>query len=75
MAFDAGGRCCVSDDRLRVVLRLDDGEPVVLADGLGAQQGLAVHGEALFTVDVEHRRPWQVPLTTGERRVEAEDPR
>ncbi|MFF9030304.1 hypothetical protein [Streptomyces iakyrus] len=32
-----------------------------------------MHGEALFTVDVEHRRLWSVSLTTGERRVEAED--
>ncbi|MFE8962406.1 hypothetical protein [Streptomyces iakyrus] len=73
VAFDAGGCCYVSDDRLGAVLRLDDGEPVVLADGLGAPQGLAVHGETLFTVDVGHRRLWSVSLTTGERRVEAEE--
>ncbi|WP_159029601.1 hypothetical protein [Streptomyces qaidamensis] len=49
MAFDADGRCHVSDHRLGAVLRLDDEGPVVLSDGPGARQGLAVHGEALFT--------------------------
>lgn len=55
------------------MLRVDDEGPVLLADGLGAPQGLVVHGDDLFTVDVEHRRLWSVSLTTGERRVEAED--
>ncbi|WP_329327848.1 hypothetical protein [Streptomyces luteogriseus] len=55
------------------MLRLDDEGPVVLADGLGAPQGLAVHGDDLFTVDVEQRRLWSVSRTTGECRVEAED--
>lgn len=32
-----------------------------------------MHGDDLFTVDTEHRRLWAVSLTTGERRVEAED--
>ncbi|MFI9172510.1 hypothetical protein [Streptomyces lincolnensis] len=73
VTFDADGHCYVSDDRLGVVLRIDDGGSVVLADGLGAPQGLAAHGEALFTVDIEHRRLWSVSLTTGERLVKAED--
>ncbi|MER6712963.1 hypothetical protein [Streptomyces sp. NPDC000877] len=73
VALDAAGRCYVSDDRLGAVLRVDDGEPVVLADGLGAPQGLAVHGDALFTVDTGHRRLWSVSLPTGESRVAAED--
>ena len=55
------------------MLRLDDEGPVVLADGLGAPQSLAVHGDDLFTVDVEQRRLWSVSRTTGECRVEAED--
>ncbi|MEU6916877.1 SMP-30/gluconolactonase/LRE family protein [Streptomyces olindensis] len=73
VALDADGRCYVSDDRAGAVLRIDDGEPVVVADGLGAPEGLAVHGDALFTVDTGHRRLWSLSLTTGERRVTAED--
>jgi sugar lactone lactonase YvrE len=55
------------------VLRIDDGETVAVADGLGAPQGLAVRGDELFTVDVEHRCLRAVSLTTGETRIDAED--
>ncbi|MFJ7179400.1 hypothetical protein ACIQXA_24065 [Streptomyces massasporeus] len=41
VAFDTGGHCYVSDDRLGAVLRVDEEGPVVLAGGLGAPQGLA----------------------------------
>ncbi|WP_086564990.1 SMP-30/gluconolactonase/LRE family protein [Streptomyces africanus] len=73
VTLDTEGRCYVSDDRRGAVLRLDDGEPVPVADGLGTPQGLAVHGDDLFTVDTAHRRLWSVSLTTGDTRVEAED--
>ncbi len=72
VAFDAEQRCYVSDDRRGAILRLDDGEAVPVAEGLGAPQGLAAHGDELFTVDTEHRRLWSVSLTTGGARVEAE---
>ncbi|MFI6931734.1 SMP-30/gluconolactonase/LRE family protein [Streptomyces sp. NPDC050287] len=73
VALDTAGRCYVSDDRLGAVLRIgEDGTSEVVADGLGAPQGLAVRGDELFTVDVEHRRLWAVSLTTGESRVDAE---
>ncbi len=72
VAFDAEQRCYVSDDRRGAILRLDDGEAVPVAEGLGAPQGLASHGDELFTVDTEHRRLWSVSLTTGAARVEAE---
>ncbi|MEV0555708.1 hypothetical protein AB0I27_19950 [Streptomyces sp. NPDC050597] len=73
VAFDAEGRCYVSDDELGAVLRIDDGETVTVADGLGAPQGLAVRGDELFTVDTEHRCLRAVSLTTGETRVDAEN--
>lgn len=73
IAFDAEGRCYVSDDELGAVLRIDGGEAVAVAEGLGAPQGLAVRGDELFTVDVEHRCLRAVSLTTGETRIDAED--
>jgi sugar lactone lactonase YvrE len=74
VAFDARGRCYVSEERLGSVLRLDGpGAVVVVADGLGAPQGLAVLGDELFAVETEHRRLCAISLTTGERRVDAED--
>ncbi|MFI1337836.1 SMP-30/gluconolactonase/LRE family protein [Streptomyces sp. NPDC020845] len=74
VAFDTEGRCYVSDDRLGAVLRIkEDGTTEAVANGLGAPQGLAVRGDELITVDVEHRRLWTVSLTTGEARVDAAD--
>lgn len=40
VAFDAEQRCYVSDDQ--GVHRIDDGQPVPIAEGLAAPQGLAV---------------------------------
>ncbi|WP_456241036.1 hypothetical protein [Actinopolyspora lacussalsi] len=54
VTLDHHGRCYVSDDRLGRVLRLDE-EPVVVLDGLGTPQGIAVSGDELFVVEVEHR--------------------
>ncbi|MFJ8532787.1 hypothetical protein [Streptomyces sp. NPDC093591] len=74
VAFDAEGRCYVSDERLGAVLRIEaDGPPTVVVDGLDAPQGLAVLGDDLFTVETGRRRLRAVSLTTGERRVDAED--
>lgn len=74
VAFDAEGRCYVSEERLGSVLRIDEaGSTVVVADGLGAPQGLAVLGDELFTVETGHRRLRAISLTTGEQRVDAEE--
>ncbi|MGW0711318.1 hypothetical protein ACWD4G_36070 [Streptomyces sp. NPDC002643] len=74
VAFDADGRAYVSEERLGTVLRIDEGgKTVVVADGLGAPQGLAVLGEELFAVETEQRRLTAISLTTGERRIDAED--
>ncbi|NGO42350.1 hypothetical protein G6048_09265 [Streptomyces sp. YC419] len=85
VAFDAEGRCYVSDDRRGAVLRIDEGgeegvddgpdagKAVLLAEGLGAPQGLAALGDELFTVDTEHRRLLAISLSTGDTRVDAED--
>ncbi|MFI6373735.1 SMP-30/gluconolactonase/LRE family protein [Streptomyces sp. NPDC050546] len=72
VAFDAEQRCYVSDDRRGAILRIDAGGTVPVAEGLGAPQGLAAHGDELFTVDTEHRRLWAVSPATGATRVEAE---
>ncbi|WPB95123.1 hypothetical protein [Streptomyces malaysiensis] len=72
VAFDGQWRCYVSDDRRGAVLRLEDGGAVVVADGLGAPQGLAVRGDELFTVEVEHRRLRAISLATGASRIDAE---
>jgi sugar lactone lactonase YvrE len=74
VAFDAEGRLYVSEERLGTVLRIEaDGATAVVADGLGAPQGLAVLGEELFVVEAGHRRLCAVDLTTGERRIDAEN--
>jgi sugar lactone lactonase YvrE len=74
VAFDAQGRCHVSDARLGAVLRIAaDGTTAVVADGLGAPHGLAVLGDTLFTVETGPRRLTAISLSTGERRTEAAD--
>lgn len=74
VAFDAQGRCYVSDDHLGAVLRIEaDGSTAVLADGLGAPQGLAALGDTLFTVETGRRRLTAISPGTGECRTEAED--
>ncbi|GAA1697665.1 hypothetical protein [Streptomyces yatensis] len=73
VAIDREGRCYVSDDRRGAVLRLEDGVAVVVADGLGAPQGLAVRGDELFTVEVAHRRLRAISPATGASRIEAEN--
>jgi glucose/arabinose dehydrogenase len=74
VAFDAEGRLFVSEERLGTVLRIDEaGKSAVVADGLGAPQGLAVLGGELFTVETGHRRLCAISLATGERRIDAED--
>lgn len=88
VTFDAEGRCYVSDDRRGAVLRIDatdefdgiggiggigEGAAVIVADGLDAPQGVAVLDDELFTVETGSRTLRAVSLTTGERRIEAED--
>ncbi|MCS7475227.1 hypothetical protein ACFFQW_29380 [Umezawaea endophytica] len=73
VALDAEQRCYVSDDVRGAVFRVDDGKPVLVADGLDAPQGLAVHGDTLYTVETGGRRLISVALPTGDRTVEAED--
>ncbi|MEU3647345.1 hypothetical protein AB0E59_28455 [Lentzea sp. NPDC034063] len=70
VAFDAEQRCYVSDEQ--GVHRVD-GQPVLIAGGLAAPQGLAVRGDELFVVEAGRRRLLAIDLTTGEIRTEAED--
>ncbi|SMD11732.1 NHL repeat-containing protein [Kibdelosporangium aridum] len=70
VAFDAEQRCYVSDET-GAVHRIDDG--VAIASGLAAPQGLAVHGDELFVVEVGLHRVLAIHLQTGERRVVAAD--
>jgi sugar lactone lactonase YvrE len=71
VAFDAGQRCYVSDER-GAVYRIDDGRPVPIAEGLAAPQGLAVRGDELFVVEAGRRRLLAISLVTGEIRTEAD---
>ena len=73
LALDGEERCYVSDERRGAVFRVDDGKAVLVAEGLGAPQGLAVRGDEVFVVEVEHRRLTAISLVTGERRVDAEN--
>lgn len=72
VAVDDAGACYVGDDRRGQVLRLDD-EPVVVADGLGEPQGIAVLGDELLVIEVEHRWLRRICLRTGASTIEAED--
>ncbi|QFR01789.1 hypothetical protein F9278_42655 [Streptomyces phaeolivaceus] len=75
VVFDARGRLHVSEERLGTVLRIetDGAGTAVVADGLGAPQGLAVLGDELFVVETGPRRLHAISLVTGERRIDAED--
>lgn len=74
VAFDAEGHLYVSEERLGTVLRIEaHGSTSVVLDGLGAPQGLAVLGDDLFVVETGSRRLSAVSLTTGARRIDAED--
>lgn len=73
VAFDSGQRCYVSDEQQGVVYRIDDGQPVPIAEGLASPQGLAVRGHELFVVEVGRQRLLAVDLVTGETRTEAGD--
>ena len=70
VAFDAEGRCYVSDEQ-GVVYRIDE-RPVPIAEGLASPQGLAVRGDELFVVEAGRRRLLAVDLVTGEIRAEAD---
>ncbi|TQE37707.1 SMP-30/gluconolactonase/LRE family protein [Streptomyces ipomoeae] len=74
VAFDAEGRVHVSEERLGSVLRIDEGgKTAVVADGLGAPQGLAVLDGELFIVETGPRRLRAISLATGEQRIDAEE--
>jgi sugar lactone lactonase YvrE len=72
VAMHDNGTCYVSEDRLAQVIRLNDDGPVTVADGLGTPHGLAIAGDDLFTIDVEHGRLLRIPLSTGQIEVDAE---
>lgn len=72
VAFDAHGRCYVSDEQ-GVVHRIDDGHPVPVAEGLAAPQGIAVRGDELLVVESGRGRVLAIDLVTGEIRTEAGD--
>ncbi|WP_052863123.1 NHL repeat-containing protein [Streptomyces niger] len=71
VAYDAAGRCYVSDERRGAVLRIEAGRTVTVADGLDAPQGLAALGDDLYVVETGARQLRAVSLTTGEHRIEA----
>ncbi|MFD7705975.1 SMP-30/gluconolactonase/LRE family protein [Streptomyces sp. NPDC059786] len=73
VAVAPDGRCYAGESRLGSVLRLDDGGPVTVAEGMGTPEGLAVLGDDLYLVDTAHRTLRAVDLTTGRTRTEAED--
>ncbi|WP_017976667.1 hypothetical protein [Actinopolyspora halophila] len=68
VALDDNGNCYVSDERTGRVLRLGD-EPVVVADGLGTPQGIAISGDELFVLEVEHGRLVRCCPATGTSRT------
>ncbi|MEU7484358.1 hypothetical protein [Streptomyces sp. NPDC042319] len=73
VAFDAAGRCYVSDERRGAVLGIEDGRAETVVAGLDAPQGLAVLGDEVFVVETGSRKLRAVSLTTGAHRIEAED--
>ncbi|MFI5611150.1 hypothetical protein [Amycolatopsis sp. NPDC051903] len=72
VVFDAQNRCYVSDER-GVVHRIDDGQPVPIAEGLDLPQGIAVRGPELLVVEAGQRRLLAVDLATGAVHIEATD--
>ena len=73
VAFDGEDRLYVSDEQRGVVVRVDEGVPVPVLEGLDRPQGVAVSGTELFVVETGTGRLLAVDLGTGDRRVEAED--
>ena len=73
VAVDDRGRCYVSDDHHGAVFLVAEGEPVIVADGLSAPQGLAVRGDELFVVETGKRRLSAILLPGGAHRIEVED--
>ncbi|WP_206320722.1 hypothetical protein [Streptomyces zingiberis] len=72
VAFDDAGHLYVTDEERGTLLRLHGGvpgEPVVVATGLDAPQGVAVAGGEVFTVETGRRRLLGVDPDTVERRV------
>ncbi|ASO20731.1 sugar lactone lactonase YvrE [Actinoalloteichus hoggarensis] len=55
------------------MLRVDGGEAVPVADGLGAPQGRAFRDGELFVVETGPRLPRAVDPTTGQRRIDVAD--
>lgn len=73
VALDAEQRCYVSDDGLGQVVRISGGRTEVVMDGLGVPQGITVHDDELFIIEIRHRRLRGISLTTGESRIDAEN--
>jgi sugar lactone lactonase YvrE len=65
------GSCYVTEDRLGQVIRLEDGVSEIVADGLGRPQGIAIRGDDLFVVEVEHRWLRRISLSAGTSAIEA----
>jgi sugar lactone lactonase YvrE len=66
VAVDDEGRWYVSDEERGAVYRLDGGTPAVLAEDLGAPQGIAVGGGHLYVTETANGRVVTVDLATGE---------
>ncbi|MEB3372185.1 SMP-30/gluconolactonase/LRE family protein [Saccharopolyspora mangrovi] len=72
VALDAEGRLFASDDSLGAVVRVEDGSVVTVVEGLDQPQGVTVHEDTLYVVEVGTKRLLAVSPTTGETRTEAE---
>ncbi|WP_092526344.1 hypothetical protein [Actinopolyspora saharensis] len=71
VALDGDGNCYVGEEHTGRVLRLAD-EPVVVAEGFGRPQGIAVSGGALFVLEVERGRLVRCCPATGASRTAQE---
>ncbi|ADJ47132.1 hypothetical protein AMES_5307 [Amycolatopsis mediterranei S699] len=74
VAVDGDGRWYVSDEERGAVYRLDGETAVVLADDLGAPQGIAVVGGCLYVAETAAGLVVAVDLVTGEARQAADLP-
>ncbi|MBK1789042.1 hypothetical protein JHE00_32330 [Prauserella sp. ASG 168] len=73
VAVDTRQRWYVSDEDLGAVLRIDDGTPVSVVDGLDAPQGLTIRDGELLVVESGRRRVLAIDPDTGERGIAVDD--
>ncbi|RSM46950.1 hypothetical protein DMA12_09380 [Amycolatopsis balhimycina DSM 5908] len=74
VAVDSEGRWYLSDEERGAVYRLDGETAVVLADGLGAPQGITAGDGCLYVAETARGRLVAVDLVTGDVRKAADLP-